>query len=151
MSLIKASYCEKNTCRAKRCLLHFSTLDVQDGGMEGGGAEARKEKEERKGSGMEKRMSYGMSLVWLLLSSSAQWSLPPWESAVWTKPLTEGASGAAADGAQPHLCKLSLINGRRKRRSPEGARKKGGVRSEWYQRKKRGRGARLLLTVSHLC
>lgn len=44
-----------------------------------------------------------MSSVWLLLSSSAQWSLPPWESAVWIKPVTEGASGAAADRAHPPL------------------------------------------------
>ena len=38
-------------------------------------------------------MSYEVSLVWLLLSSSVQWSLPPWESAVWTTPLMEGGVG----------------------------------------------------------
>ncbi|KAK5851121.1 hypothetical protein PBY51_001940 [Eleginops maclovinus] len=43
---------------------------------------------------IEKRMSYEVSLVWLLLSSSVQWSLPPWESAVWTTPLMEGGWGS---------------------------------------------------------
>lgn len=64
------------------------------------------------GSEIEKRMSYGMSLVWLLLSSSAQWSLPPWESAVWIQPLMEGASGAAADRAHPTSASCHLSTGR---------------------------------------
>lgn len=62
--------------------------------------EARERGRERE-SEIEKGMSYEMSLVRLLLSSSVQWSLPPWESAVWTEPLMEGAKGAAADGAHP--------------------------------------------------
>lgn len=82
-------------------------LDVR---MEGE-SEERKGEEEKE---IEKRMSYEMSLVWLLLSSSIQWSLPPWESAVWTKPLMERASGAAADEAHPTSasCRLSTAGGK---------------------------------------
>lgn len=87
----------------------------------------RHRKEEReKGSGIEKRMSYEMSLVWLLLSSSVQWSLPPRESAVWTKPLMEGANGAAARQSSSHLCKLSLIYRRRKRKEEREEELEGG-------------------------
>lgn len=65
-------------------------------------------------SEIQKRMSYEMSLVWLLSSSSAQWSLPPGESAVWIKPLMAGANGAAADRAHPTSasCHLSTGGGR---------------------------------------
>ena len=77
-------------------------------------------------------MSYEMSLVWLLLSSSVQWSLPPWESAVWTKPLMEGANGTAAGKAHPTSasCHLSTGGGR-------GEERKGVSREEECEEKKR--------------
>lgn len=119
-------------------VLSFRAVNMLEGEKEAREGEREEESE------IEKRMSYGMSLVWLLLSSSVQWSLPPWESAVWTKPLMERANRAAADKAHPTSRKLSLINRRRKRRrtqsSQSGAgeeknvRKKeeGRCKREWY-------------------
>lgn len=91
---------------------------------------------------IEKRMSYVVSVVSLLPSSSLLWSLPPWESAVWITPLIEGASGAAAHKAHPtsascHFCKLSLRNGKTKKRIFKGEKKKipgnegGKCKREW--------------------
>lgn len=69
----------------------------------------RIEGEARK-SETETGMRYGMSLVWRLLSSSVQWSLPPWESAVWTKPLMEEANADRAHPTSPS-CHLSTGGG----------------------------------------
>lgn len=57
-------------------------------------------------------MSYEMSLAWLLLSSSIQRSLLPWESAVWTKRLMEGLEGVVtADKAHPASASCHLWTG----------------------------------------
>ena len=93
---------------------HFRSTDLLGAGTEGG--RKKKRGEEKEESEIEKRMSYEMSLVWLLLSSSVQWSLPPWESAVWTKTTDGGGRRSSCRRSSSHLCRLPLINGRRKRR-----------------------------------
>lgn len=101
--LPRASLFNQNTAQLSRpssvCSLYFRGINMLGEGEE---------------SEIQKRMSSEMSLVWLLLSSSAQWSLPPGESAVWIKPLMAGANGAAADRAHPTSvsCHLSTGGGR---------------------------------------
>lgn len=92
--------------RSGVCSLHLRVSNTLDFLHEG----------RKRGEGNdEKRMSHEMSLVWLLLSSSVQRSLLPWESAVWRKLRTEGAKGAAADKAHP----TTLIRRRRRNKSGE--------------------------------
>lgn len=73
---------------------------------------------------IEKRMSYVVSVVSLLPSSSLLWSLPPWESAVWITLLIEGASGAAAHKAHPTSASCHFATARRRRGFSKGRRKK---------------------------
>ncbi len=112
-TVVLLSFTRGKTARPSSvCSLDFRAINMLGVRMEGE-REAREWGREQE-SEIEKRMSYDMSLVWLLLSSSAQWSLPPWESTVWTKPLMEWANGAAADRAHPTSasCHLSTGGGR---------------------------------------
>lgn len=118
--------------------------NMTEGGRKRGNEEMGRKSE------TEKRMNYGMSLVWLLLSSSVRWSLPPWESAVWTRLLMEEARGAAAGRAHSTSagCHLSPGGG--------GGRAKRRRRRRWRSRQetckeKRRKCARLhILNRAHL-
>ena len=113
---------------------HFRSTDLLGAGMEG-----KKRNRGEEESEIEKRMSYEMSLVWLLLSSSVQWSLPPWESAVWTKTTDGRGRRSSCSQSSSHLCRLPLITGRRKRRRWRNSRSGAGRREKRNAGTRRGK------------